>query len=315
MQRDDESSPTPGPLDQLFPGLRSKADRVERLPVHPRVVSCRNVDGSRSIVFASFKSPQNERAFHAALKGIVEAALLNELCRPAEEIDADSGALRSLELFFFEAPQVDVTRALSALGFTQSDAEASEARAALSLLRGEMRTLTEGVADSPVARYSVHVAASSHPLQRALSDALITSAPRGPWGREPGHLAKLAADWLGAHGIEGVEPTRAGIERIETIVVHHSPFVLRWVEPLAFQALCDLVAVMAVQNPELQVEWGICERDEETEAYPPPVLRVTRQGDTFHVPLGEHILRWSVMPVMPGEQVPTLGAWAEHEFQ
>jgi hypothetical protein len=58
----------------------------------------------------------------------------------------------------------------------------------------------------------------------------------------------------------------------------------------------------------------VCEPDPETGLSPPPVLRVQRAGDTFHVPLAEHVLRWCVMPVRPDEGVPTLGAWAEHEF-
>jgi hypothetical protein len=109
-------------------------------------------------------------------------------------------------------------------------------------------------------------------------------------------------------------PTRAGIECLEAIVVQTGAGVIRWIEPLIFQALCDLIAVMAASQPGLDVEWGVCDPDPESGLSPPPVLRVQRDGDAFHVPLAEHVLRWCVMPVAPGESVPTLGAWAEHEF-
>jgi hypothetical protein len=62
------------------------------------------------------------------------------------------------------------------------------------------------------------------------------------------------------------------------------------------------------------VEWGVSEIDPDTGVAPPPLLRVHRDGDAFHVPVGEHVLRWCVMPARVGEDIPSLGAWAEHEF-
>jgi hypothetical protein len=127
-------------------------------------------------------------------------------------------------------------------------------------------------------------------------------------------LARLAADQLTLLGHPGVEPTRAGIERLEQVVVQRSAGVIRWIDPLLFQALCDLLAVAASGTYGRQVEWGVCEPDEETKLAPPPLIRVAGKRDSFHVPLGEHVLRWCVMPSAHGEEIPSLGAWAEHEF-
>ncbi|HEX5659511.1 MAG TPA: hypothetical protein VFX59_20085, partial [Polyangiales bacterium] len=73
-------------------------------------------------------------------------------------------------------------------------------------------------------------------------------------------------------------------------------------------------AVAATVTFARPVQWGVCEPDPDTQLAPPPVLLVERDGEAFHVPLGEHVLRWCVMPTVLGEEIPTLGAWAEHEF-
>jgi hypothetical protein len=142
--------------------------------------------------------------------------------------------------------------------------------------------------------------------------ASLLAHTHGVFGEEPGRLARALAEALREHA--HIEPTRAGIEAVESALVQQDPFVVRFMPPLAFQGLCDLIAVAAHSTWGREVEWGVCEPDPDTGLAPPPVLRVTRDGESFHVPLGEHVLRWCVMPLSPGESVPTLGAWAEHEF-
>jgi hypothetical protein len=303
----------PGPLDELFPGLRRKLDKLPALPVHPRVVRLRRADGTRAIVMLSFGAAQGARALHAALKPMVEAALLSELGAPPAALAEDAAPLSELTLLLYAPQPFDLAPVLAPFAF-EPVAPAAEHAQALALARREALALAQPVADEPHAVYRARVVRAAHPLAGALHDALLGAAPQAAWGREPGRLARSAADWLATQGIPDVAPTRAGIERLESIVVQPQSGLIRWMEPLIFQALCDLVAIMAAAQPGLDVAWGVCEADPESGLPPPPVLRVQRGADTFHVPLGEHVLRWCVMPVQPGESVPTLGAWAEHEF-
>lgn len=318
-ERDREAAFLPGPLDELVPGLRKKLDRLPPLPVHPRIVRARSHDGTHGIVLLSFRRAQSARAFHAALKPMVEAALLSELCAPASALSEHYAPLSHVTLLCFADHALDLGAALSAFGFAPIELETSDAAHMLALARREARTLAEPVPDEPVAAFRAPVQLAPAPLAQVLHAALLDYAPAAPWGKHPGQLARTAAYWLATQAdFDGVAPTRAGIERLESLLVHQTPNCLRWIEPLAFQALCDLVAVLAASavsanGQRLGVEWGVCEPDAEGVA-PPPVLRVTRDGESFHVPLGEHILRWCVMPVRPNEDVPTLGAWAEHEF-
>lgn len=304
----------PGPLDELVPGLRKKQDRLPALPVHPRIVRPSLSDGTHGVVLLSFRKAESLRAFHAALKPMVEAALLSELCAPRASMTESYTRLRELTLLMFEGQPFDPAAALLPFGFEAVKLELPDSAQILALARREAHTLAEPVGEDPVAAYRVRAYTARDPLAARLHEALLAYGPEGAFGREPGRLARTAADWLATQAdFDGVAPTRAGIERLESLVVSQAPGTLRWLEPLVFQALCDLVAVHAASQPHLRVEWGVSETDADGLA-PPPVLRVTRDEETFHVPLGEHVLRWCVMPVRVGEDVPSLGAWAEHEF-
>ncbi len=303
----------PGPLDDLAPGLRQKSERWPALPVHPRILEAAREDDSFSLVMASFAPAANLKTFHAALKPLVEAALLSELSRPVEELRTRRGPLRELELYSFTAHPFDATPALSTFGLGPAPLDDARSRTTLALLRRESQLIDGLSTDEPLSRHSVKVVPSSHPLCKPLADALLTRV-QSPFGAEPGVLARELCEFLNHQGFRGVEPTRSGIERLETVITHDAPFVIRYMHPIVFQALCDLIAVAAITTWKRDVEWGVCEPDPDTQVTPPPVVRVHRDGDTFHVPLGEHILKWSIMPAQVGETIPTLGAWAEHEF-
>lgn len=303
----------PGPLDDLVPGLRQKSERWPALPVHPRILEAVRDNDSFSLVMASFAPAANLKTYHAALKPLVEAALLSELSRPVEELREREGPLRELELFSFADHPFDATYALQAFGLSPAPLDEGRVRGTLALLRRESQLVDGLTTDEPLARHTVPVAPSDHPLRKALSDALLARV-QGTFGSEPGALARELCAFLSHQGYAGVEPTRSGIERLEALITHDTPFVIRWIDPIVFQALCDLVAVAAIRTWGREVEWGVCEPDPETRVAPPPVIRVHRDGDTFHVPLGEHILRWCIMPAQIGESIPSLGAWAEHEF-
>jgi hypothetical protein len=79
-----------------------------------------------------------------------------------------------------------------------------------------------------------------------------------------------------------------------------------------FQALCDHVA-LAVRRRGAQVEWAECTPDESGIA-PPPLARVRTGGAHAHVPLALELLRWCVMPIQPGEEIPPLADWVAHAF-
>src|SRR5262245_33885160 len=125
--QDDSPAFIPGPLDELVPGLRTKGERLPALPVHPRVVRAQREDGSYALVMVSFAPPASVRAFHAALKPLVEATLLVELSRPPSAVKADAARLGSLELFVFYEPSFELAPALVPFAFERADLTAPAA--------------------------------------------------------------------------------------------------------------------------------------------------------------------------------------------
>jgi hypothetical protein len=316
---DDDESFIPGPLDELIPGLRQKAERFPALPIHARVVHAQTGAGERSIVLASFAPAANLRALHAALKRVVEATMLATLSSPHEapaaESASDEGRLAALELYVFAQHPFDIRPALAPFALFEAPLDDGDAHRACALLRREARHVDGSVPEDAVARYRAALARPQHPLAEPLERALREHAPSGAWGSHPGALARACADQLERLGHGGVEPTPRGIERLEEVLIQGTPGAIRWLEPLCFQALCDLLAVTAAVHFGREVEWGVCEPDEETKLSPPPLIRVVTKRESFHVPLGEHVLRWCVMPRAQAEEIPSLGAWAEHEFR
>jgi hypothetical protein len=308
---DDSPAYVPGPLDELVPGLRAKSERLPALPVHPRVVRAQRDDGSYALVLVSFAPPANVRAFHAALKPLVEATLLVELSRPPRAVKGESTRLTSLELLLFYEPPFELAPALVPFAFERADVSAPAASKALSLARRERQLIDGTAGDEPLVRFSAHVAHPSEVRAKQLEAALRDRASDAVFGESPGVQARALAECAQSIGIE-VAPTRAGIEAIEALVVQETTGVVRFMSPLVYQGLCDLIGVTA-HELGTEVEWGVCEPDEAGIA-PPPLLRATDGENAWHVPIGEHVLRWCVMPLAPGEVVPTLGAWAEHEF-
>ena len=46
----------------------------------------------------------------------------------------------------------------------------------------------------------------------------------------------------------------------------------------------------------------------------PPLLRVDDGGTGIHIPIGHHVLRWWMMPLFVGDDVPGIHAWVEDQF-
>ncbi len=302
----------PGPLDELVPGLRVRAERLPALVAHPRVSRVTDDENREVIVLASFATIDSARALHQAWKPIIEAALLSVLSQPQ---GPETTGPHALDLYTFAPFSFDPAPAFLLFGFTPLAID-GDARRALALLRREALLLDGAVSDEPWCRFRATLAQPVSELVVQASARLRAEAKSTPWGTEPGALARRLAVILNELGCSGVEPTRAGIERLESVLVQDTPHVIRWIDPLCFQALCDLVAVAAHNTWGANVEWAVCEPDADTRLAPPPLIRVYKHRDrsSGHVPLGEHILRWCMMPRRAGEDIPTLGAWAEHEF-
>ena len=269
-------------------------------------------DGTRALVCASFRAANSALELHSALKPLVEAAILSELSRPGLAVAQEYAPPSRVFLYVFQPLSFSPTGALGPLGLAPSSLNAPASAHPLALVRREAQHV-EQAPEEPLACFEAKVEVGGHPLRDKLHHELMRYGNNGPWGAAPGLWAKAAADALHGLGLRGVGPSREGVERLAAVCAHEIPGVVRWIDPLSFQALCDLIAVFAAERIPGGVEWGLCEADDDG-LTPPPVLRVTKDQQSFHVPLGQHVLQWCVMPCRESEQIPSIGEWMEHEF-
>ena len=286
-----------GPLDDLFPGLRRPQEALPDHPVHPRVLAL-PVDDRVDLVFVVWEDPGGPHALHHALRERVEGALLSELSRPASH--ALEVPLRALRLVVFGAMD-ELDHAVRAFGFTRED----EDPAAVAHARGEASALGRAV---PEEVRALRADVRAQPLAERIAERLRPSVADEVFGGRPGAFFARLNVALEVEGERPLPPRRASLDALEALLVPCVEGAVRWIPALAFQALCDAVAVVTARDLGREVQWAECAADAEGLA-PPPLLRVRGPDGWVHLPIGLELLRWCVMPLAPGEEPPPLSAW------
>lgn len=312
------------PLDSLLEGLQppttprglaSGAAPAQLHALHPRVLELRVQDGYHW-AFLCWRDPGGPRALHTGLRKLVEATLLHELVQPPsrgpENLARPFTGMRFIA--FAELPELHA--ATRAFGFTPQAADDDATADVDRVIAAEAEAV--GIPALPAPSATLHAA-----IQRptgAWGDKLDTiqrwMAERmgdDVWGRTPGGPSRLLATYLQKETGESFEPTLDGLDRMEFLLVSREPGAVRWIPPLIFQALCDFVGVVLKAALEVDTAWALCEPEEDG-LIPPPLFRLRHHGQTTHLPIGPHLLRWCMMPIAPGEEVPPLSAWLCDEF-
>jgi hypothetical protein len=137
-------------------------------------------------------------------------------------------------------------------------------------------------------------------IQRQMIDQLDGEV----FGETPGGPSKLMATYFRQHFNTTITPDRKGLHSFELFLVQEKAHTLRWMPPLLFQGLCDFVGVLLQAEFKRNVQWALSTPDDSGFA-PPPVFRVPASGGGYeHIPVGELIIQWCVLP--QPEQTPTL---------
>lgn len=306
--------PVLGPLGELFPSLRSAPEVVGRAAVHPRVLLAD--DGiARSYVLVCWDDPGSVEALHREVRRRVEAALLADLCRSPSSLREGALPAKALRLLFFCEPAQDPTPALRAFGLKRIEL-GLELAPAMAHVRGEAQLTGRDVPDSPTSSWEARFA--SPPNERGetllrLEAALAERLGDDTWGERPGAFYGALADASEALGLGAIPASGDGLDAVERLAIHYAPGPLRAIPPLVFQALCDMVGVVAVREHGRRVEWAASSGDD-AGVPSPPLLRVASSDGPVHVPIGLHLLRWCVMPLAEGEIVPPVSDWVLDQF-
>jgi hypothetical protein len=247
------------------------------------------------------EDPGGPRALHQRTARLLEASLLAALSTPPDDAERLDRTPRSLHLFCYPPIAGDLERALAAFGLKPAPDE-GDGWAAVHLALAAGR--------APATRWWVPFlhgvlgAVKASQLDRELREVTVER-----WGELPGlpgqRLCQALQPALGPLG-----PDLASLDRIEGALITRQTGAIRWLPPLVFQALCDLVGAIAASELGAAAEWSVAEA-EPGEPVPPPMLRVR---GTVHVPIGLHLVRWWVMPLAEREDVPPLSTWCRSQF-
>lgn len=301
---------TDRPLDLLIPGLRPppKGSGIRFLVA--------DVGGAPHWVSTLEQDPGGLRVIHEQLARFFEGALLHALARPrpdeSEARAALSVPLGGLHLLHYAPIERSVAPAVRAFGLrpsTPSGARWDEIARAFHQLAGRApRPWREAFSAEVTVDTTVPAA------ELALAHQALVEETGDVWGAEPGAHARRLLDLAERVGGTKLDLDLAGLDAIEAMFVPRTPGALRWVFPMFFQGIADLVGVLASHLYKTRLGWAVGE--EEPDGFvPPPAFEVQpKKGGTYVVPIGHHLVRWCVMPLEAGEAIPPLSAWLRDQF-
>lgn len=305
-----------GSLTELFPHLTEKAETIPLAPIHVRALAFE--DGPElTLGFVVWSDPGSAARLRRDLGLAIEAALLGMLSRSAATL-AEEGERRPSRvrvLFFTEVPD-EYGAALAPFGLTPVAYDATRLAPTMSLVRGEAARCGAAMPDAPTAVWEVAVAlpegargAEVERVELVLRDVLASSV----WGDKPGEFFRALSGALVAAKEDPLPLSLEAVDRVETLVGQLVPGRIRWIPPLLFQALADTIGVVATKEFARKVDWAPCEVEDDG-SVPPPLLRAKLPDGVVHIPIGEHLLRWSMMPLASGEVPPALSEWTLDQF-
>lgn len=284
------------PLDALIPGLRPSVDTGGLGFIDATVGS------DRVWVLGLAGETGGLRAIHAHAGQIIEAALLRALAQPAANLPGD--APTALHLLELDPQPGDLEPALAAYGLRPSHLSGPrwvEISSALAKKAEHHHLRSYTAAVRPAA-----------PEVLRLHGALLERTVE-VWGESPGAPARRLLALLGTEQGRELGPTLATLDLVEERLSSRAIGVIRWVPPLLLQAVADLVGLLAHEIFQASPAWSVAEPEEDG-FVPPPVLRIGEGPEEFHVPVLLHLIRWWVLPIQEGEEVPPLSAWMAEQF-
>lgn len=306
---------TERPLDTLLPELTTQAPPVPRAALHPRVLELGPAEGNEWVL-ALWSDPGSARALHEEVKKLVEATLLAALCRPANTGEALDNPPTGIRLLAFSSVSGNMQQALQAFGF-QLEKTLPWPEERLTVLRNEGIEAGWQVPEQPLSNWFAPILRPSGSYGEKIErvhELLRQRIGDDFWGNIPGAFSRCSANLIQEHFQETLEPTLDGLRSLELLTVDRKrDGGVRWIPPMLFQSLADFIGVVIQAEWGLGVEWALCEVDDAGYA-PPPLFRITRPDRQEHLPIGVHLLRWCVMPIMRGEEIPSLAEWLESEF-
>ena len=302
-----------GPLGDLM-AASPPSDALPYAPIHVRALETTLGGGDvppGAWVLPVWADPGEGPALHQALKSRMEATLLQELSRPASSF-LQEGRKRFEYIWLVAFSRLaNPAEAIRAFGFRPVSFR-NEMQPAIAHVRQEAARVDRALPNDVAEVFEAAIA--RQPAIEPLEDALLEHTGDEVWGERPGKCFERLANATHGFGLPDLDGDWHGLRQLERFAVPPSREVVRWIPPMVFQGMADLIGVLA-HRQGLKVDWAMCEPDEHGVA-PPALLRLANSsGNAVHLPVGLELLRWCVMPARHGETIPSVADWAADVFR
>ena len=274
---------------------------LKEAAVHPAVITVQG-DQTRRWCMAVWSTDPGEDKLVTGIRDLVEVTTLAAVSQPPSSYEEMREDVNSLDVIFYETPSEALAEALEGDGWREERSLGMSAQEyeQLDVLRREAAAVGHQIADRPSALWRLETRPSTEE-QRDLAKTVRGAMDGQVWGQSPGWFSKVLCDAGQRQGhLPAIGPTVEGLSTLEKAWVpegeqrHNSMWL---VEPMIFQGICDLVAVVLAQQTELEVQWGSCPIDEASGLAPGPLVRVRKSAGTWkNQALGRDVLRELSMP-------------------
>ena len=267
--------------------------------LHPALLTVSWPDGKR---WTAALWQSQGRATMRALRGLLQARYLAHLSMPPSAYleQVEEADILSFDVACYSELSESDEAGLRALGFAMiPEALDAEQLERLSVFRNEARRSGGGAVSDPSSLWRLGFSRPGGMLEGMVKRACVASARRHGeqvFGDRPGWPSKWLVEELGRVMQLELGPNVEGLERLCALLIDASPGELGWVEPVAFQAICDLLAVVLQASGRGQVEWASSPMDSLSGLAPPPMARIRRGGSWRALELGRDVASRLLLP-------------------
>lgn len=269
-----------------------KENENSELPCLHRGILQLNADGHRRWAAAVWAWPAEIEVFFGELQALLKGTLVLEWIQPSRGGDSVPPGFQSFDLIAYQSLGTEslIARELERRGFERvmTYGVSPEMLERLTVFQNEARRHGIEQVEDPKVLYRLQVHRASGELAARVGRACRRTERtlRGEvWGEKPGLFSKAFCDALRQEVQVEIPPNESGLATFSDLVVEESEGIT-WVEPMVFQALADFLGVVLQHRADVEVQWSLCEVDEQTGLAPPPLFRVRRRQR-----------RWQVVPI------------------
>lgn len=289
----------------------SRRNRDHRA-VHPAVLRVSGDETRRWCAAVWSTGPETPKLVDE-IRGLVESTLAAHWMQPPAQYEPGEGAVNSFDLVFYDEVGEGLNGRLRSEGWHRVDmlGMATDEYEQFEVFVEEAADHGVDVSGRPDALWRCPVRAAEGPGDQSREEfgqGVARMLGDDVWGDSPGWFSRAFCDELGRVANIDIGPNRQGLATLEETVVDTGTEGIRWIDGLAYQALCDFVGVVVQATTSLEVQWGTCPVDEQTGLAPTPLMRMRDGWGWTRIPVGRDVVQRVALPWHRPPEAPKVGA-------